>query len=245
MAETEIDRLRAELRQSSDREADARAKGHQVVKTLEGKLQTEVAVRSRTKEEYEKLREEANKKDAAITGLWELAEKKKAWYDKQLVHERAQMHEVQVRLNNEMGRLKELHLKESQLWAKMKSLYEEVVVANKRKIENLTKALDESQVHATLMTDRIRTILQANHEKFNMKLKAAMDKGWARWATQAIELHIYCADRENRRKDGKGFYKLSEDNIAVVREDLVEDYQALANQHSEELTQLMEEFTES
>ena len=78
MAETEIERLRAGLHQSSDREADARAKGHQVVKTLEGKLQTEVAVRSRTKEEYEKLREEANKKDAAITGLQELAEKKKA-----------------------------------------------------------------------------------------------------------------------------------------------------------------------
>ena len=65
----------------------------------------------------------------------------------------------------------------------MKSLYEEATVANKRKIENLTKALDESQVRATLMTDWIRTILQANHEKFNMKLKAAMDKGWAGWAT--------------------------------------------------------------
>ena len=152
------------------------------------------------------------------------------------------MHEVQVRLNNEMGRLEELHLKEFQLWAKMKSLSEEAVVANKRKIENLTKALDESQVRATLMTDRIRTILQDNHEKFNTRLKVAMDKGWA---TQAAELHTYCADRENRRKDGKGFYKLSEDNIATIREDLAEDYQALANQHSEELTQLMEEFTES
>ena len=60
-----------------------------------------------------------------------------------------------------------------------------------------------------------------------------------------MELHTYCADRENRRKDDKGFYKLSEDNIATVREDLAEDYRVLANQHSEELTQLMEEFTES
>ena len=51
MAETEIDRLRAELRQSSDREADARVKGHQAVKTLEGKLQAEVTTHSRTKEE--------------------------------------------------------------------------------------------------------------------------------------------------------------------------------------------------
>ena len=58
--------------------------------------------------------------------------------------------------------------------------------------------------------------------------------------TQAAELHIYCANRENCRKDGKGFYKLSEDSIAAVRKDLAEDYQALANQHSEELRQLME-----
>ena len=75
-----------------------------------------------------------------------------------------------------MGQLKVLHLKESQLWAKMKSLYEEAAVANKRKIENLTKSLEESQVHATLMTDRIYNLLQANHEKFNTQLKAAMDK---------------------------------------------------------------------
>ena len=167
MAETEIDRLRAELRQSSDREVDARAKGRLAVKTLEGKLQAEVTMHSRTKEEYEKLREEANKKDAAIAGLWELAKKKKAWYDEQLVHERAETHEVQVQLNNEMGQLEELHLKESQLWAKMMSLYEEAAVANKHKIENRTKALEECQVRATLITDRIHTLLQTSHEKFN------------------------------------------------------------------------------
>ena len=135
-----------------------------------------------------------------------------------------------------MGHLEELHLKESQLWDSFKRKIE-AVVANKRKIENLTKALDESQVRATLMTDRICTLLQANHEKFNTQLKVAMDKGWA---TQAAKLHTYRTDRENRRKDGKGFYKLSEDNITAIHEDLAEDYQVLANQHSEELTKLME-----
>ena len=54
-----------------------------------------------------------------------------------------------------MGRFEELHLKESQLWAKMKSHYEEAMVTNKRKIENLKKALEESQARAT---DRIRSI---------------------------------------------------------------------------------------
>ena len=55
----------------------------------------------------------------------------------------------------------------------------------------------------------------------------------------------YRADWENRRKDGKGFYKLSEDSIATVREDLTHDYQALADRHTEEITQLFEEFGDS
>ena len=82
-----------------------------------------------------------------------------------------------------MEQLEELLLKESQLWAKMKSLYEEAMVANKRKTKNLMKALEESQVHTTLMINQIRTLLQANHDKFNTQLKVAMDKGWAGWAT--------------------------------------------------------------
>ena len=62
-----------------------------------------------------------------------------------------------------------------------------------------------------------------------------MDRGWAGWATQAAQLHTYHADLENKRKEGKGFYKLSEESIAVVREDLTQDYHALASQHSKEL----------
>ena len=61
-----------------------------------------------------------------------------------------------------MGRLEELHLKESQLWAKLESHYEEAAGANKQTIENLKKVLEESQARATLLTDRIRTLLQAN-----------------------------------------------------------------------------------
>ena len=78
LAETKIDRLRSELRQSSDREADIRAKGRKAVKTLQDKLDAEVAAHGRTKEEKEKLQEEASKKEAVITTLRELAQRKKA-----------------------------------------------------------------------------------------------------------------------------------------------------------------------
>ena len=72
-----------------------------------------------------------------------------------------------------------------------------------------------------------------------------MDKGWTAWAAQAAELHTYRADFENRKKEGRGFYKLSDDSIAVVCEDLSNDFQELAEQHSEELSQILDDFGES
>ena len=43
-------------------------------------------------------------------------------------------------------------------------------------------------------------------------------------------------------KEGKGFFKLNEDSIATVREDLAADYKALAYHHSEEVVQILEEY---
>ena len=71
-----------------------------------------------------------------------------------------------------------------------------------------------------------------------------MDKGWETWAAQAAELHTYRADWENRKKEGRGFYKLSKETVAAVREDLAKDYHELTEQHSEELAQLLEDFGE-
>ena len=40
----------------------------------------------------------------------------------------------------------------------------------------------------------------------------------------------------------KGFYKLNNESITIVCEDLAADYQALADQHSEEVAQILEEY---
>ena len=47
------------------------------------------------------------------------------------------------------------------------------------------------------------------------------------------------------RKEGRGFYKLSDEIVATVHEDLANDYRELAEQHSEELAQLVDDFWES
>ena len=70
----------------------------------------------------------------------------------------------------------------------------------------------------------------------------ALAKGWAGWTQQAAELHTFRTDHKNRTKAGKGFFKLNNKSIAAAREDLATDYKALANRHSEEVVQILEEY---
>ena len=91
-------------------------------------------------------------------------------------------------------------------------------------------------------TERIRTLLHTHRGKFETRLTEALAKGWAGWAQQAAKLHTFHADHENQTKAGQGFFKLSNKSIVAVREDLATDYQALADRHSEEVAQILEEY---
>ena len=60
-AESEIDRLRGELQQSSERERDIRAKGRKAVKSLEEQLAMEHSAHDVTTNATNRLREEVSK----------------------------------------------------------------------------------------------------------------------------------------------------------------------------------------
>ena len=48
------------------------------------------------------------------------------------------------------------------------------------------------------------------------------------------ELQIFGGDIDYRKKEGCSFYKMDENNIQILREDLIEEFQALAkNAHQE------------
>ena len=91
-------------------------------------------------------------------------------------------------------------------------------------------------------TERIRTLLHTHRGNFEKLLTDTLAKGWVGWAQQVAELHRFRADHENRVKEGKGFFKLNDESITTVREDLANDYQALADQHLEEVAQILEEY---
>ena len=52
------------------------------------------------------------------------------------------------------------------------------------------------------------------------------------------------ADVENRRKEGRGFYKMDENNIQLLREDLTEEFHAMAKSHTTTIEQLLEDFND-
>ena len=127
----------------------------------------------------------------------------------------------------------------------MKKQYEEASALYKQEILHLKNALQQAQNHAQTVKENIRIILQTNKEKFSAQLKTAMDKGWEAWAAQTAELHSYRTNWANQKKEGRGLYKLNNETVATMREDLAKDYRELAEQQSEELAQLLDNFGES
>ena len=70
----------------------------------------------------------------------------------------------------------------------------------------------------------------------------SMEKGWKTWSAQAAELQLLRADRENRKAQGQGFFKMTEDAISTIQEDIVKDLSDIAACHKEEVNRLMQEF---
>ena len=116
------------------------------------------------------------------------------------------------------------------------------VTGHTAKINALKMSLDELRAKTDMGTERIRTLLHTHRGKLEKLLTELLAKGWAGWAQQAVELHTFYADHENQTKEGKGFFKLNDESIATVREDLATNYQALPDHHLEEVAQMLEEY---
>ena len=59
---------------------------------------------------------------------------------------------------------------------------------------------------------------------------------WQEWSAQATELQILQEDAKNRQKEGQGFYK--------AKEDLTEEFHALAKSPTVAIEQLLEDFND-
>ena len=92
--------------------------------------------------------------------------------------------------------------------------------------------------------ERINVLVMKQRQILNRKVDETLAAGWKQWSAQAAELQVLWADAENRRKEGKGFYKMDDNNIQMIREDLTEDFHALADAHTKAIGTLLEEFND-
>ena len=93
----------------------------------------------------------------------------------------------------------------------------------------------------TMGEDKIRAILRRHKLNTLKMVSESMEKGWKTWSAQAAELQLLRADKENRKAQGQGFFKMKEEAICTIQEDIAKDLSDIAACHQEEVNRLMQE----
>ena len=118
--------------------------------------------------------------------------------------------------------------------------YESQAQAAAAIIVRLRQEKQEANARAQLGVDRIRLIMSAWRDRAQTSINECSEKVWKEWSQQAAELQTLRADAENRMKAGDKFYKMDEESIVTIREELSEDFFALVEEHLREIEGLVE-----
>ena len=105
--------------------------------------------------------------------------------------------------------------------------------------------LDQAKQETTALQQRydrreecINALVMKHRQRLNRKVEETIATRWKEWSAQAVKLHIFRDDAKNRKKVGKGFYKLDDTCVQMVREDLTEDFHVLADAHTKAISTL-------
>ena len=86
--------------------------------------------------------------------------------------------------------------------------------------------MESNQAQISMYDTRIKILIDRHRQHLSKKIEEAFGRTGEEWAAQDVELHISRVDAENRRKEGRGFYKMNDASIQTLRVDLYEDYHA-------------------
>ena len=84
--------------------------------------------------------------------------------------------------------------------------------------------LEANRAQIGMDDNRIKILINKYRQQLNRKIEETLSRAWQEWSAQAAELHVLRVDAENERKECRGFYKMDENNIQLLREDLTEEY---------------------
>ena len=105
-------------------------------------------------------------------------------------------------------------------------------------IGRLRKEKQEANARAQLGVDRIWLIMSAWRNRAQTSINECSEKVWKEWSQRAAERQTLRVDAENRMNEK--FYKMDEESIVTIREELSEDFFALAEVHLKEVRGLVE-----
>ena len=86
---------------------------------------------------------------------------------------------------------------------------------------------------------RIQDIMRAWLNQTKSLIEDSSIKWWTSWTRNAAELQLLRADAENRRKEGDDYYMLTSEDFTGIRDELAEDFQALAEDQLGQVRQLV------
>ena len=253
-AEEEIERLREELRQQKDRDDRLRAQANRRLKqktedfdrlckdykqaTSESKNQAAISDRQieRLKEQLKETRLELSqaKEDISAERTLASAQRKDMEALRQEVRELTKSrNEEKVQSTFEISKWRSSYEKQKAEYIEQAQLMADI-------IRRTRKEKEAASEQAKAGVDRIRLIMSSWNTRAQASIKESAEKLWREWAQQAAELQTLRADAENRKKTGDKFYKMDEDSIVNIREELSEDFYALAEEHLKEIRGLVE-----
>ena len=114
--------------------------------------------------------------------------------------------------------------------------------ATKAQITDLRHALAEAQFRMTMGEDKIGAIVRRHKLNMLRMVSESIEKCWKTWSAQAAELQLLRADRDNWKAQGQGFFKMTEEAISTIQEDIAKDFSDIKAYHQEEMNRLMQEF---
>ena len=108
-------------------------------------------------------------------------------------------------------------------------------------VDNLQNEIVALKYQNTMGEEKVRGILTQHNQKMKEMMTDSLNEGWKTCSKQALELQLLRVDHDNRKQQGQGYFKMDEDAINTLPQELANDIYELATSHREGITQFLEE----
>ena len=125
------------------------------------------------------------------------------------------------------------------------TLCEIITTQLKQKVEEVKHETAVLQAKYDKREECIHALVLKHRQKLNRKVEETIADGWKQWLAQVAELQVLRADAKNRKKEGRGFYKMDDTSIQMICEGLTKDFHALADVHTKAIRKLLEELNDN